>query len=348
MKHIQIFARLIFSLTFALGAGNAFAQTTSGDPMATEVEALRIDGIDQGTLPNDGVSITYDPSEVADAPAVESRLEELKKLSQQMSTEEYKKDLENKVVVPLSVESSEDLLALEKLQPTEVQTFLARKTSFLEKRAKFFKMLHLKVPVINKIVHAINKQFFKNAGVIANANSRVLSLQLGASGGVGFSDWIMAQLRKSPYFANLPERTGFYFLISTGVSIVRTEVDGKNRISIEPVIEFRRSTKILMPFVYGSAGAYGTWTLENRHETPTMQTANFYKVSSLSVVSGLQQYGFSASAAMVFPPGGGLVAGMEGVVYRIRITRKVIPDLMNLIKSSFFRSAGLRCEQAFR
>ncbi|WP_413289692.1 hypothetical protein [Bdellovibrio sp. HCB337] len=319
-----------------------------------DFDAVRIDGIDNTVLepkspdaPQEHVTFTYDPSALADAPPVQTTLEELQKISQEMQGDAYKAKLKSEVVIPVSTDSPENLAALTVLKPEEVNTFISKKNHFLAKIAKILTTLRLKATSVNKMVHLMNEQFFKNAGVIANANARVLSIQIGVAGGVGLADWLMVRLKKSPYLRNLPDTAGFYFLFSTGFSIVKTTHNGKTRLSIEPIVEFRRATRIFSPFLFGAAGLTASYNWENRAESTSIQKATFYRISSLNAVSGVQQFGFSGAAAVAFPPGGGAAAGMEGEIYRVRITREMLPKLVDMMKGFLGKSKVRSCEGVF-
>ncbi|WP_413291240.1 hypothetical protein [Bdellovibrio sp. HCB337] len=339
-----------FALFLGLfGAGPSFAQNPQTQ---SEFQALRIDGIEDTVLDHvtgsqEEVRFTYDPQALADAPPVETSIEKLQALSQEMRSENYQTNLAEKVVIPVSTEDAENLEALKSLKPEEVNTFIAKKSYFLQKVAGLFQTLRVKASAVNKMLNLMNKQFFKNAGVIAKANARVISIQLGVSAGVGFSDWLMTQLRKSPYLADLPSHTGFYFMLSTGISIVRTQKDGKTKISIEPIVDFRRSTRIFTPFVSGSAGLITTYTLENRAEVTTLQKANFYKISSLTTISGLQQAGVSGSFVVAVPPMGGIASGIEGEIYRLRLTPKALSQMVESVRGFISKTIGKKCESVF-
>ncbi|MGZ6448329.1 MAG: hypothetical protein ACXWRA_09870 [Pseudobdellovibrionaceae bacterium] len=332
-----------------------FQRVQAADPVDTKLfQAVRIDGIDNSVLegqaesaPQDDVTFTYDPNDLGDAPLMNVSFARLQELSQEMQSESYKESLETKVVVPLSTAEQEELDGLKVLKPEEIPLFLSKKNRFLEKVAKFFTVLHLKPASINKMLSLMNKQFYKNAGVIASANSRVLSIQLGVAGGVGLADWLMARLKKSPYLKDLPDSTGFYFMLSTGISIVRTVKNGKTRLSLEPIVEFRRATRIFSPFIFGAAGLTGSNTWENRRESTSLQKVNFFRISSLNGLSGVQQFGFAASAALAFPPGGGAVAGMEGEVYRLRLTHEILLQMMQMMRNFIFKSKIETCSGIF-
>lgn len=320
-----------------------------------EYQALRIEGIEETALdrdytqnPFEDVIFTYDPKALSEAPAIDVSIEDLRELSRQMQTDAYQKELQEKVVIPVSIEDDAAVKALEKLKPEDVKVFVSKKNLFLKKTGDFFKVLRMKTSAINKMIGLMNQQFFKNAGVIANANAQVISVQLGMSAGIGLSDWLMTQLRKSPYLADLPERTGFYFMLSTGLSIVRTNKDGKNKISIEPVLDFRRSKRIFTPFIYASGGLITSVTLENRTQPPILQKASFYKISSLTMISGVQQAGVSTSFVVAVPPMGGLVSGIEGEIYRLRLTPQAFTQVVDVVKSFIFRkTANPTCDRIF-
>ena len=328
----------------------------ANEPIPVDVDAIRVDGIQATDLqeaPSSMASeaelvLTYDPSLLQEASKVEIDYDSLIKLSDTMVTPGYQALLENKIQIPVSTASSKGLQRVKNLTPEELTIFLSKKTMFLEKVAKTLNFLRLKPKTINKMINVMNDSFFQNAAVIANSNRHIYTIQLGVSGGVGFSDWIMAQLKKSPYFKNLPERSGFYFLAGGGLSLVVTKTpEGKSKISIEPVLEFRRSTRIFSPFVFGAAGLQAGYFWENGSQRKTLQTASFYKFSMVNVINGGETFGFNAAAAAVFPPGGGAISGIEGKIYRLRLTPEIFGNLWKNIRQFRLRGVRLRCESIF-
>jgi hypothetical protein len=336
-------------LILALGLMTSLVARAQEIP--TEFDAVRISPVEATSDANleEGLTVTYDPAELKDAPKVEMGMDALEALAAEMATDEYKKTLEEKIVIPVSTASKEDLAYAKRLSPDELTDFLSKKTKFLNGVVKTLSFIHLKAKSINKMVFMMNDRFFKKSGVIAHANSRVYTLQLAVGGGVGFSDWIMGQLKRSPYFKDLPERSGFYFMAGTGFSVGRTFKDGKSSFFIEPIVEFRRATKIFSPFVFGAAGLIGGATWEHRATNEAVQSADFYKVSSLTIIDGVDSFGFSGAAAFAFPPGGGAVAGMEGKVTRVRLTPALISSAWSrLMQFAQMRgSSKIRCSGIF-
>lgn len=318
----------------------------------SDFDAVLISPIEseKGINPND-LTITYDPAELRDAPNVDLKYADLIRLSDEMTTPDFQKQMTEKVIIPVSSSLKDKVALAENLTPEELVTFVSKKTKFLSGIAKTLSFIHLKPSAINKVIFTINDQFFfKNAGVVANANTRVTNLQFGIGGGIGLADWMMKQLKKSSYFKDLPDRTGFYFMAGAGVSIGRrVQADGSSRFFIEPIVEFRRSTRIFSPFVFGAMGFTGSHTWENRTGQDAIQTATFYKVSTANVMSGTQMAGVAAAAAMVFPPGGGAVAGIEGEVYRVRLTHEIFTTVWSKLRDFTARFSGgrMKCSNVF-
>ncbi|HEY1078926.1 MAG TPA: hypothetical protein VGE46_02480 [Bdellovibrio sp.] len=329
-------------LIVTLATSMAFAdEVPPGDFDAVRIAP--IESTDPMPQSLDELSFKYDPSQLSDAPKIDIDFSTLQKLSQEMNSQDYQNQLAEKVVIPLASASAEKTAMTSGLTSEELVSFVSKKTKFLQSVAKTFAFIKLKPKAINKIVFLLNDNFFKNAGVIANANTRVLNIQLGVAGGLGFSDWLMAQIKKSPFFKDLPNTAGFYFMAGAGLSFGKTVKDGKTKFFIEPIIEFRHHTRIFSPFLFAAGGLSGSYTWENRSSAEALQTATFYKVSSVSTINGGQNFGFTAAAAMVFPPGGGALAGIEGKVYRLRITPDIFPQLLRIIKGLVIRNKAAQC-----
>ena len=338
----------ILILILSTGSTSAWSQ----EDLPTSFDAVRIAPYESDDLKlgaSDELTFKYDPSALQDAVKIDIEYSKLQNLSREMSSEVYQRQLQEKVIIPIASASAEKLELAEKLSPEELKSFLSKKTKFLESVAKTFTFIKFQPKAVNKIIFLLNDHFFKNAGVIANANTRVLNLQIGIGGGLGLADWMMSQLKKSPYFRDLPNTTGFYFMLGTGISFGKTVENGKTRFFIEPIIEFRRSTKIFSPFLFGAAGFIGNFTWENRSKASLVQEAAFYKVSSATVINGGQHFGFSGAAAMALPPGGGAVAGIEGKVYRLRLTVDIFPKVFRLLQEFALVHSGrlAKCSGVF-
>lgn len=252
------------------------------------------------------------------------------------------------VRIPIGSEDEQLLKNALDLSPTSLDTFVRKKTVFIEKTAKGLQALKLSKKMINKTLRLMNSAFYRNAAVFAEANTKVTNVQLGVALGAGLPDWLMRAIRKSPYLKDVPERLGFYFMLSSGFSVVNTTVNGKRKLSIEPVIDVRRATRIFGPFAFGAAGFTGSYTWENReNEKSAIQKIGFLRFSSLNVLSSSNHFGFSASAAFAFPPGGGAVAGMEGDIYRFRLTPSNFSQMIRSLLTTVRGGSPGRCEAAF-
>lgn len=318
-----------------------------------EVRAVRIDfplePITEEVSKNSvDVLFTYDPSQLENNVQISKTWLELQELNHQMNTEKYQKSLEGKeVIVPISVDNKELLENTKSLTEEELEKFLSKKTEYLNKLAKTFKVFYLPAKKINKILNNLNQQFYRNAKVVANSNEIVRNLALGGSLGLGLNDWLVKQARKIPLLQNLPERSGFYFLFNLGISVIKRIENGKVTYRLEPVIEFRRATRIFSPFIFGAFGFTYTRTWENQKKGQSVQSADYYKISIVNILSGLSQFGFSFAAAAVFPPGGGSIAGMEGVSYRVKLTPALLKAMMDMAQN-FLKSHAKACTRALR
>jgi hypothetical protein len=277
-------------------------------------------------------SIVYDPKQVADAPPANVTLKDLEKMSEEMKSAEYQARLEREIVIPDSTDEAEQLKSLSELDEATTKSFIGKKNRWLEKVAKSFSFLRTKPKRVNGIVNWLNRLFFRNSLAVASANANVTTISFGVGGGIGLNDWLIKQIRKIPVLSNLPERAGFYLAFSTGISFVRTHENGKSKFSFEPILEFRRATRIFSPFAFGAIGFTGNQTWEYRSGSDAILKAKFIRASSLNVLTADRAFGFSGAAALPFPPGGGAIAGMEGDYYRIRPTPKSIVEIVDLVR----------------
>ncbi|MEK7356099.1 MAG: hypothetical protein AAB250_06595 [Bdellovibrionota bacterium] len=353
MKFGVQFIRFSLSILVTMAAVKGHGAGTSSDPDANKpnVAVLQLAPTDQGPAPTEGDlefrynAAEHDPREAGLGAKVDAGF--LRAEAAKMAAPEYANELKAGVVVPVAIADAELLQNALVLSPRELEIFLKKKTVFLRKTGNVFRAIKFPVGTVNKILQLMNKAFFKNAAVVSEANTKVLSLQLGAAIGAGLPDWLMKAFRRSPILADIPERAGFYIMLSAGFSIVTKTKNGRLKIGIEPVIDFRRATRIFSPFVFGAAGFTGSFTMENRErEKSAIQKIGFYRISSLNVFSSANHFGFSGSVAAAFPPGGGAAAGMEGEVYRFRVTPSNFKQLGAEFISTL-RRLVYKCESLF-
>ena len=316
-----------------------------------EIKAMTVAPIDEKVLASqpEQLGFVYNSEMVKDAPAVSVTMEDLQRQALEMSTPEYQQSLNDKVVIPVSIAAADKLEQVKTFDAKKLSFFITRKQAYLEKVVKLFSYFRARPEKVNKILGFLNTRFFENAPLVADANAIVLNFGLGGSIGIGFSDWFMDQFRKVPFLKNLPERSGFYFAVSLGFSIVRTNRDGVVKLSIEPVLDLRRATRIFSPYAFTAGGFMLSQTLENRSlNEPLVQKADFYKISSGTIFSSATQIGVSEGIAIPFPPGGGAIAGLEGKFVRYRLNSDVLKIFFQYVKQTLQpNSVGRTCRQAF-
>lgn len=339
-------------LTAAAAKGHADTSSNESDPGRPNAVVMTFAEADLGPASPEGeLVLDYDPSKLDPQESglperADTRL--LREEAAKMKTPAYAEELKARIIVPVAVSDDELLKNGLELSPKELDTFLKKKSVFLQKTARALGAIRIRPASINKLLDIMNKAFFRNAGVVASANTHVTNVQLGVALGAGLPDWLMKTLKRSPLLKDLPERVGFYFMLSTGFSIVATTKNGKLRFGIEPVIDVRRATRIFSPFAFGAAGFTGSFTWENRErDRSPVQKIGFYRVSSLNVFSSASHFGFSGSVAAAFPPGGGAIAGMEGEVYRFRVTPTNFIELVRSFVTTLRRLAIGGCKSLF-
>jgi hypothetical protein len=316
----------ILFLALFFGAANAHAE----DLIGVSVTPINESALDDQA--NNEVLFVYDPSAIEDAAPILISKHDLELISEKMRTDDYRSLLNNRVVIPMATENAEDFAKLDDLSETELRIFLSRKASYLEKIAKTLIVFRLEPSAVNKVVSLLNKQMFKHAKIVARKHAKAIALGIGVSAGAGFSDWLTAQLRKSPLLKDLPKNTGFYFQLSLGLCIINTEKDGKSKLSFQPVFEFRRAEKILAPFAgVGVGGGFGV-SLEAPNPDD-VQVAKFYKLSSLNITSSDTTLGMSYGTGI----GIGFMkfAAIEGTATAFRADRDGFKRLISFLRESF-------------
>lgn len=313
-----------------------------------EIKAASIIPIHEDTLAQDheGLSVTYNPAELNENIEDLTR-EDILSNAIFMKSEEYPTALTQNVIIPLATSQDELMSNINNFNDEELKVFISKKNQFLKKISKTFIFFRLKPASVNKIVSLINDQFYANAQAVANANAKVFTLQWKIAGGFGLSDWILSKLKTNSYLKHLPNTSGFYFVLSTGISVVVTKKDGKSKISLEPVVEFHRMIKVFSPFIIASTGLMGSYTAEKRSPNdPALQVAQFYSMpAGVNIISNLNQFGMFGSAALSVLPGGGAAAAFEGKMYRLRIKLSSAAELIASTKEFLFKPVRVRSKR---
>ena len=328
---------------------NSSAQELSGEESVKGIFIPFLDPIvaTPPTIPHDPndetLDIVYSPGDLGNAEPIELTYKDLEHESQQMKAVDINKLTE--VFIPLSVADTDLLNTLQSHDQREITTFMSKKQKFLGKISKLFLTFHAPIRTVNSLVQKLNEQFFRNSGVVIDANARVTSINFGIGGGIGLSDWLMKYMKKVPCFSQLPDKAGFYYALSLGLSFVKTTENGKTKLRIEPIVEYRNASRIFSPFLFGAIGFTMSHSWENRHNASWKQKASFFRLSSLNILSGEDLFGMSAAAAAVFPPGGGAAAGMEGTISRYRINADMLRVFFRNIHQFFDDKKTGDCRQ---
>ncbi len=282
----------------------------------------------EGTTHAEGLDVIYDPNELVDAPVVHATIEQLRVLARNSSA--YKSG-ESVDQVPLSTPDEALLENLKDFSPVELSRFLSRKQLWLARIQKSLQLVRLPEKVVARTITAINEAMFANAKLIMQANVHATVVGFGVSGGVGFSDWLSQHLRRVPYLKMLPERTGFWYALSVGIAISQVHENGWHRIRIEPVIDFRKATKIIAPFASAGAGVFLAQGIEveNAKTTPHV---NFVKLGGFGVSHNENILFFSSAAGIGI--GWSPFAVMSGVAQAYPLNRDGFSDLYADLKRS--------------
>lgn len=296
----------------------------------------------------EAIELVVNPNEPVTFDEKDKTLSELLELSKQMESPEYQRILTQEIIIPVSHENEELVIALKNLPNEVFQKFLDFKGQHLRHVAKTLAFFRMRPERINFILNKFNLQFYENADFVANARSIVANPGVFVAAGVGLNDKALNYLRQYEKFKNLPDKSGFYAAFSFGISVVLTKKEnGRSVFRIEPNVEIRIGKEFISPYLIGAVGATGTLTLEDRSasQLPSLK-AHFLKASIPTFISGEDILGVSIPAGVNFVPGGGALAGIKGSLYRLQLTHELLPVIYRSAKK-FVATTVNSCRKHF-
>lgn len=283
----------------------------------------------------DELEFVVDLEEFRDAKGIDVSLEELKRMSGAMATEQNRELLSKVVLIPMSTENIEALESVSKLTDEQRASFLARKTRYLERIVKLLATFELKPSLINKVTSYLNEKIFGHAELLTQHRLTVGMVGIRLGTGVGLTPWLTAQLKKSRLFRHLPERSGFYYAVSFGIAVSRDSEAQTNRYRFLPVVEFRRGEKFNGGFAFASAGLFVGAGQEN-HEPDPIQRMRFFKISKVGFSSSSKVFGGGMSV-LGAQLGTDAFAYVEGDATALALNRSGFDWLFQKIRDSFYR-----------
>ena len=268
------------------------------------------------------LTLSFDPALAAPNERESATIEELRRLSGEMRSPEYRARLATEIAIPKSIENEALLESLNDMTESERELFVGRKAKFLAFLAKAMAGFRMKPARINEFLEGVNEELFKGEKPrgIAQGNAIVVTPGLSASTGFGLNDFILGKIRAIPGFGGLPERSGFFVLLQPGVSFSLSNKKGVDRFDLVPTLDFRWATRIHFPFAIAAAGLAATITVEDAPNLKVLQISKFKKLSILTWFESAGQIGTVLQGNFItLIPGGGLTAAMEGKNYRLRL-----------------------------
>jgi len=289
-----------------------------------------------GGRPGD-VEFIYDPTLLSGSRDALSTLHDLRVSARLMRTATYRDRLKDEIVVPISTENEEDLRPLKLFSRRDLQIFLGRKTSYLEKVATVLSSLRLPIEAVNRVITLLNDQFYKHADVVRHANSNATAVSLNIGVGAGLPEWLLGQLRKVPLLARVPEKVGFFIGFSVGIAIVHTVGDGRVSLRIEPFADFRRSEKIYGALLSASASiSVSTELLIPRGGPGDGSHSRFISFSGTALTSSSNSLGISRTVLGIsLPPFGGRFTVIQGKNHSFRVDGTGLANLKQYVGDYF-------------
>ncbi len=283
------------------------------------------------------VEFIYDPSLLIDQREALATLHDLRMNSRLMRSAAYRDKLKEEVVVPLSTANNEDLRPLKSFSRQDLQLFLGRKTSYLEKVATVLSSLRLPAEAVNRVVTLLNDQFYKHAEVVSRANTNATAISFNIGIGAGLPDWFLKQLRKVPLLARVPEKAGFFIGFSVGLAIVHSMEDGRPRLRLEPFADFRRSEKIYGALLsVNTSISVSTEILIPRGGVSDGAHSRFISFSGTALTSSPSSLGISRTVVGIsFPPFGGRFTVIQGKNHSFRVDGTGLASLKQYVSEYF-------------
>jgi hypothetical protein len=312
-------------------------------------------------LSNEEFKVLYDPRIDGEIHTVTAptRRESLKTTFDQQSEILRNGPVQDRTYIPLLPTSPEDFNELLKMSDQDIETFLSRKTAFLNRFSKVLEKFRLKSATINKAVLEINQRFFNSRKVIAKSNTIGGGAMFSVSAGLALPKKMMDSLKKTRIGKHLPESGGFYYLLGLGAGLSRTE-SGDNGMSsakrtwvLDLYLDVERLKSTLTGIAeVSAAGTYGIVYESREGNFPKAQTDVTYGGVAGVFRGGENQFGWAASTGMSFPPGIGAFLVFQDVGYRFYLLRvdksgAHLPALA-LIKESVLEIAASWYQQARR
>jgi hypothetical protein len=283
------------------------------------------------------VEFIYDPNLVVDNREVLATLHDLHVNARLMKTANYRDKLKGEIVVPISTENEEDLRVLRVFSRRDLQIFLGRKTSYLEKIAMVLGSLRLPVETVNRVIYLLNDQFYKHADVVSRANSNATAVSFNIGLGAGLPEWFLGQLRKVPLLAKVPAKAGFFIGFSVGIALVNTTVNGRMKVRLEPFADFRRSEKLYGALLSVSTSiSVSAELLVPREGSIDGSHSRFISFGGTALTSSPNSLGISRTVVGIsFPPFGGRFTVIQGKNHSFRVDGTGLASLKQYVSEYF-------------
>ena len=333
--------KYIFSVFILFSASTIFSQTEKAILMYTE----SIPGL-TSQLQSDEMNIKITPEMLEGESKIKYSYESLVYMQQQLAVSGVEKI--QGYLIPVAVENLEILNKLSDLSNEDISVFINKKNNFFEKLVRTFQFWHLPSKMANKLMLAINKEFYKNHYQFMKSDTHTTHVNLAVSAGIGFPSRLIQYLKKSVYFNNIPDQVGFYFMFSSGIafsqSTVKTSEGQKMQLSISPVIEYKRGDRFFSPFGYVSASMNVNQLWDNSENDRMFEKTRFFKFSSVGTVRSDKMFGITTGGGIVFPPGLSTVAGIEGDGMIIKLKKQYFKEFFGQL---FVRNKTKMCSSYF-
>ena len=331
----------ILNIFIFFSASTVFSQTEKAILMYADQSSVAI-----SQSQSDDVNIKITPEMLEGDFKFKYSYESLVHLQQQLNVSGVEKI--QGYVIPVTIENLEILNKLSDVSNEDISRFINKKNNFFEKLIRTFQFWRLPYKMANKLMLAINKEFYKNYYQFMKSDIHTTHVNLAVSAGIGFPSRLIQYLKKSVYLKNIPDQIGFYFMFSSGIafsqSTVKTPDGQKMQLSISPVIEYKHGDRFFSPFGYVSASLNVNQLWDNSENDRMFEKTRFFKFSSVGTLRSDKIFGITTGGGIVFPPGLSTVAGIEGDGMIIKLKKQYFKDFFGQL---FVRNKTKMCSSYF-